>query len=621
MKHGHARTFFSLSLVAAAVETVAMVLLNNLTPFGLDWFILYAYLLLPYLVVSGAAFSAIQILQRRRHFPLPSEQPGSPERFLIAGTVCFFFFNIFSGLLALRYRETLPAGKGMILFSFAVVLLGLAILFGCAWLCRGHLASLMRKMRLGILRLSLLFASLALFFLYALTKEGNTVFTPPVPENPGETQLTNQRISPGPPIVLLGLDGLSLDTVQRLRAQGRVPNLTALLDEGSSGYLRTFMPALSPSLWTSMSTGKVPQKHGIRDFRTVDFAGIRPFPTSLNRVRFASVTSKLLFGSLLVAERIATSHHYTSGMRTAKSIWNILSEKGLRVGVVGWYVTWPAESVNGFMVADRAFLYPDDGRAIDPGLTFPEELFQEVRHFNIEPEDIAEDSLGWLARPRRQPGAASAEDLRRAIRKNIGTVRRTYARDKSTLEASLRLMETYGAPDLLMLYFRAVDSMNHLVFNQIRYVRDPAGESLYAIPDNYYEFIDDVVGRIRERLGEDTILMIVSDHGWSKENAHFYAPPGLIIMHGRHIRPGCRIEAASILDVTPTVLYLKGLPLARDMDGRPLLSCIDGTFLEDDALAYIPTYEYGIEAARRKPLDSLVDEEISEQIRALGYIE
>ena len=40
--------------------------------------------------------------------------------------------------------------------------------------------------------------------------------------------------------------------------------------------------------------------------------------------------------------------------RKVPAIWNVASAKGLKVGVVGWWATWPAEKVNGFFVSDRA---------------------------------------------------------------------------------------------------------------------------------------------------------------------------------------------------------------------------------------------------------------------------
>jgi len=87
---------------------------------------------------------------------------------------------------------------------------------------------------------------------------------------------------------------------------------------------------------------------------------------------------------------------------------------------------------------------------------------------------------------------------------------------------------------------------------------------------------------------------------------------------------GCRLEKASIYDITPTVLYLQGLPIASDMKGRPLLSCLEADFTEQRQVEYINTYETaggGSNRTNRIPLKSMVDDEIDEQLKALGYIE
>ena len=52
----------------------------------------------------------------------------------------------------------------------------------------------------------------------------------------------------------------------------------------------------------------------------------------------------------------------TSRMRKVKALWNILSDAGRRVDVVGWWATWPPENVNGSIVSDHTcyhFLFSD----------------------------------------------------------------------------------------------------------------------------------------------------------------------------------------------------------------------------------------------------------------------
>src|SRR5439155_1392235 len=83
----------------------------------------------------------------------------------------------------------------------------------------------------------------------------------------------------------------------------------------------------------------------------------------------------------------------TSQMRRVKAIWNILSDAGRRVAVVGWWATWPAETVRGTIVSDHVcyhFLLSDgaaeEGRA--PGITFPAEAQAELAPLIRRPGDV-----------------------------------------------------------------------------------------------------------------------------------------------------------------------------------------------------------------------------------------
>ena len=46
-----------------------------------------------------------------------------------------------------------------------------------------------------------------------------------------------------------------------------------------------------------------------------------------------------------------------------------------------------------------------------------------------------------------------------------------------------------------------------------------------------------------------------------------------------------------MLDITPTILYLMGLPVARDMEGRVLSEILDDDFARSRPVTFIPSYE------------------------------
>src|SRR5436309_8615888 len=107
-----------------------------------------------------------------------------------------------------------------------------------------------------------------------------------------------------------------------LLVAGELPAMARLMEQGSFGYLRSMRPTLSPVIWTSLATAKTPAKHGITNFV----------------YRTGNGDDQEL-------------HVFTSGYRRTKAFWNIFSDYGLVVHCIGWWITYPAEPINGVMVS------------------------------------------------------------------------------------------------------------------------------------------------------------------------------------------------------------------------------------------------------------------------------
>src|SRR5712692_2196546 len=123
-------------------------------------------------------------------------------------------------------------------------------------------------------------------------------------------------------VLVLGLDGMDPQVVDLLMAEGKMPNFAKLRQDGAYGRLVSSPPLLSPIIWTTIATGKPPDQHGIGHFVAVN-------------------------------EKTGEQLPVTSQMRRVKALWNILSDGRRRVDVVGWWATWPAESVHGTIVSDH----------------------------------------------------------------------------------------------------------------------------------------------------------------------------------------------------------------------------------------------------------------------------
>ena len=149
-----------------------------------------------------------------------------------------------------------------------------------------------------------------------------------------------------------------------------------------------------------------------------------------------------------------------------------------------------------------------------------------------------------------------------------------------------------------------------------------------------YQFHDMMLGAMIKLAGEDATIMIVSDHGFHADHlrpkdlpnepagpADEHRPYGVFAMKGPGVKRDALIYGASLLDITPTILSLYGLPTGRDMDGKPLV----GAFERTPVLTSIETWETVAGEAGCHPPETQIDpvdaHEAMRQLVDLGYID
>jgi arylsulfatase A-like enzyme len=154
-------------------------------------------------------------------------------------------------------------------------------------------------------------------------------------------------------------------------------------------------------------------------------------------------------------------------------------------------------------------------------------------------------------------------------------------------------------------------------------------------------------------VGDDTVIMIISDHGFqasgrlpkiesvdeleekfSDEQRAAMAfdtvaigatgkhhLQGLFVASGGPIRKKSTVKA-SIYDIAPTILALQGMPVPDDMPGRVLTEIIRPGFLDRYPIRRIDSYRTYLDREITEALDveAESDEETLEMLRALGYI-
>ena len=363
-----------------------------------------------------------------------------------------------------------------------------------------------------------------------------------------------------------------------------------------------------------MATGRLPADHGILGFAGVPGQDMTTLPTSQ--------------------------------MRRVRAFWNILSEHGKTVGVIGWWVTWPAEAVEGYVVSDRVAYTRMEATVGEDGPrsheVWPPELTEEVRGLVRKPDEIT-------AREVQRFLSLTDEEVQQLILRSEYRHGRfepefkyVHQSDRSTADIALHLLRERPT-DVTAVAFYGIDTVSHLAWHFMAPESFPGVQvderdisRFGKLIDHYYEFVDELLGELLEAVPDETTVIVISDHGfgptgrlpWSGGHGRItpgapIAPDGVLIMAGPSIRSGVRLECAHVLDLAPTLLYLQGLPLAGDMPGGVFGESIREEFAAAVPLRQIPTYE--IAPLRRAGEALLADPEgdaaTRERLCALGYLE
>lgn len=142
-------------------------------------------------------------------------------------------------------------------------------------------------------------------------------------------------------VVVIGLDGLEPTRVERLLAEGRLPHLQALGQQGCYRRLGTTLPPLSPVAWSSFSTGVNPGKHGIFGFVERD----QDYHLRLTSASVQTVRARL--GPLPLPWKVEKPVF----RRKSTSFWKLLVEAGVPTHVLRVPITWPPENFPGFLLS------------------------------------------------------------------------------------------------------------------------------------------------------------------------------------------------------------------------------------------------------------------------------
>jgi predicted AlkP superfamily phosphohydrolase/phosphomutase len=350
-------------------------------------------------------------------------------------------------------------------------------------------------------------------------------------------------------------------------------------------------------VWNSIVTGVSPKRHGIRSFAYKN-----------------ETDEKQLF---------------LSTDRKVPAVWNILDAAGFTTGIVNLWNTYPPDRLNGVMITDHVLAREVAGRAMiaqapepESGTTvYPEEWAARI-------DALLDDTtpLTSVANPFRDNDALPKWVL-------LHDLIRRYEEDGALGRIALAV-EREVRPDLLMVLLPGVDRVSHHLWGNMepeekyppRLRPDDATRAAgRGALEDYYRYVDEIVGLLMRDFGPDDLVMVLSDHG-------FEAGTALMYLTGKHESeaaidgiffaraPGLDAPAngpggIQVRDVTPTLLAWFGVPVADDMDGKPM------PFFETSRRASRVASHAQTPTPKVTAGPSGAEADIIERLRMIGYLE
>ena len=262
-------------------------------------------------------------------------------------------------------------------------------------------------------------------------------------------------------VVHIGLDGLNPDLVLEWRAE--LPNLDSLMKEGIWGRIESTVPPITPQTWTCMMSGKNPGHFGFWNF------------TYRSDYTYAEPN---LVNSKVVMERVET-------------LYTILPRFGKKVAIINLPVSYPPPKIeNGFSIS--CFMIPTLGKQFTNPPELKEEIIEIIGEYIID--------------------ASTSDTNYRVMDKDV-VLKRIYDMDKQRFDLTEYFISQKRC-DYVFTVIMGTDRMPHLFYkyfdeNHVRYEKSDKYKNALK---NHYKFCDSKIGRIRDMLDSNTVMIINSDH-------------------------------------------------------------------------------------------------------------
>jgi hypothetical protein len=442
-----------------------------------------------------------------------------------------------------------------------------------------------------------------------------------------------------PRVIVLGIDGGTWDVAGPMMAAGQLPNLKKLYDSGLHGTLVSRPPILSPVVWTTIFTGFGYQKHGVKDWKTSQSVNRRvsaiweilrdrkmsvdvfnvpatwppdPIPGvmlsgfPLSGATFGGNTGEFVTTEMFEKNKLPVAYRdNTAAIREAVE----------KLPVKGWspWIDGRVSSRPSFRGKLRAYRVSENEIYLTPLYRVDDGLVIS------EPKDLKKkvsDKLGEPYIP-EGPGWSRWED------EKVPEVLYPHLDQVFTNQSRAALEYAGGDWDLFLFVMTLVDRVSHPYWAYGHTEAYPgldlekAKKYESAVADSYRRS-DEELGKFVATVKGNPYFVIVSDHGFQSAGDPTKAigthnPNGIYLVAGPGIQPAAG-QDQFIEDVTPTLLYLLGMPVGQDMDGKIFPDVAKTIGRKPAAIA-------SYEAASRDSTDEPVDNDTWEQLRGLGYVD
>jgi hypothetical protein len=467
-------------------------------------------------------------------------------------------------------------------------------------------------------------------------------------------QADGLRVHPPPfggRILLLGVDGLGWDTLQRWAHAHFNADYAWLSEHGVQAPLDTLMPTLSPRIWSSIATGVPPDEHGVVGFTSLDYAGLHHSRLLSPRFEGAFYWARLL-EQCGAARRLPVS---SLDLRKP-AVWEIVGRPAEPVDVLGWWATWPAQPLAGRMVSDRFYFSRGQpevdeayanangtsaalaslprpqqrARSVDDflaGLTFPAGLAAELAPLRRAPAQMTDSELAVFLNGRASDSRMRAAAAGPGAHDPGAEIRYGYTSDETWFAVAARFLDDAALNATMIAYFRGLDMVSHgamrfsHLYAETRRANRDTGSTYSEVVCHYYENVFARLRKLIEKAGENSVVLIVSDHGFEPagdgEFGHYHAPRGVWMALGGG-RRGVDLTPHHVYDIAPTLLWLRGYPEAEDMPGRAQQEWFPD--LPAGEHRKLATYGYRLAAAGASQGDTKTDQEMMRLLKTLGYV-